>query len=215
MSEAVASLHEVARFLREYAPFDAMRPEEVDELASSARIEFVRKGTVIFGQDVPCQDNSFVVRSGAVELIDGDTVIDVLGPGEVFGHPSMMSGLPTSAASRADRLEGAVARPLLARPEGMRFVARTLLERYRRATGSSPLATDLMAAPIAQLVRGPVLICTADMSLREAAQRMTTAGQSSLVVELERHRWGCWPTATCARRSSPVRSPRTTPCPPP
>ena len=42
-----------------------------------------------------------VLRSGAVELLDRGRVLDLLGEGELFGHPSMLSGLPTGCEARA------------------------------------------------------------------------------------------------------------------
>ena len=42
-----------------------------------------------------------VVRSGAVEIIHDGVVLDLLGVGELFGHGSMLSGLPTGFTARA------------------------------------------------------------------------------------------------------------------
>ena len=42
-----------------------------------------------------------VVRSGAVEIVYDGRVLDLLGEGELFGHASMLSGLPTGFAARA------------------------------------------------------------------------------------------------------------------
>ena len=42
-----------------------------------------------------------VVRSGAVELIHDGVVLDLLGVGELFGHGSMLSGLPAGFTARA------------------------------------------------------------------------------------------------------------------
>ena len=74
-----------------------------------------------------------MVRSGAVEIVHDGRVLDLLGPGELFGHASMLSGLPTGFAAVAGedtlcyRIREGVARPLLARPAGLRYVARSLL----------------------------------------------------------------------------------------
>src|SRR4029453_15095634 len=106
-----------------------------------------------------------VSRRGKRGLLDRGRVLDVLGEGELFGHPSMLSGLPTGFEARAAeaalcyrlapaavgerlrpprvragpptgfgaraaedalsyRLPAEAVVPLLARPAGLRFVAR-------------------------------------------------------------------------------------------
>jgi CBS domain-containing protein len=190
MTAAVESVDEIARFLAGYPPFDAMGEEELRALAATATPVQVEHGGEIFAQGAAARDSTYVVRSGAVELVDGEQVIDLLGPGEVFGHRSMMTGLPTSVGARAGedtllyRLAGEVARPLLARPEGMRFVVRSLRERYGAERASQGPATDLLATHVGHLVREPPLTCRPDETIRAAAERMTAAGQSAIVVEL-------------------------------
>ena len=74
------------------------------------------------------------MRSGAVEIVHDGRVLDLLGEGELFGHASMLSGLPTGFEARAAedtlcyRIGAEVAHELLADPAGLRFVARSLLE---------------------------------------------------------------------------------------
>lgn len=189
MTRPVESVHEIARFLAGFPPFDAMTDEELDALAASASIEYVAQGQEVFAQGAAPRQSTFVVRAGAIELLDGTQVIDVLGPGEVFGHRSLLTGQPTRVGARAlegtllYRLAGEVARPLLARPEGMRFVVRTVSERYRaqQATGGAP--ADLQLTNIGHLVRHPPATCRPDETIRTAAERMTATGQSAVVVE--------------------------------
>ena len=81
------------------------------------------------------QTSVWIVCSGSVGLVDHGRVLDLLGPGELFGFSSMLAELPTGFAARACgetecyRLPGDVTRPLLARPEALRHVTRTLLGR--------------------------------------------------------------------------------------
>ena len=74
-----------------------------------------------------------MVRSGSVEVIHDGRVLDLLGPGELFGQASMISGLPTGFEARAAedtvcyRIPADVVRPLLARPDVLRFFARSIV----------------------------------------------------------------------------------------
>jgi CBS domain-containing protein len=104
----------------------------------------------------------------------------------------MLSGLPTGFGARAAedtlcyRIPSAVARELLARPEGMRFVARSLLHWPTEAVGGPPPSPALDAAhqPVGSLVRGTPVVCAPTTSIRHAAQLMTDAAETSVVIDL-------------------------------
>jgi CBS domain-containing protein len=133
------------------------------------------------------------VRSGAVELVLDGRVLDLLGVGELFGHASMLSGLPTGFTARAEadtvcyRIPADVARRLLGRPDALQFVARSLLQRGRlRGVDDGSLAGAAPAQqPVASLVRAPLIVCAPATSIRDVAQRMTETGATSVVVELD------------------------------
>ena len=128
---------DVVEFLRAHPPFDALTPAEVEQVAASAEVEFFRAGSTIFSQGAQPVEHLRVVRTGAVEIVLNDRVLDMLGAGELFGHASMLSGLPLGFAARAQedtlcyRIPEQVARAVLARPESVGFVARSLLEMTR------------------------------------------------------------------------------------
>lgn len=132
-----------------------------------------------------------VVRSGAVELVSDGKLLDLLGEGELFGQASMLSGFPTGFSARAAedtvcyRIRAEVAEDLLAVPEGLRFVARSLLER----TADLPLVArdpgnDLAEQPVGTLLRSEAVVCTPDTAIRDAAERMTDAQATCVVVDL-------------------------------
>jgi CBS domain-containing protein len=54
-----------------------------------------------FDQGVAPRERVIIIRRGAIELLDGDQILDGLGEGDLFGHPSMLTGLPTEFAARA------------------------------------------------------------------------------------------------------------------
>ena len=94
-------MHDIAEFLSAHDPFAALGPEELERLAENVEIEYFEAGATIFRQGEGPPDAMWVVRTGAVELRDDGRVLDLLGEGEPFGHPWMLSGLPTGWEARA------------------------------------------------------------------------------------------------------------------
>jgi CBS domain-containing protein len=186
------ALAEVVDFLAARAPFDAVDRAELARVVGSIDVEFHLAGTMIFAQGAQPVEHLRVVRSGAVEIVLDDRVLDRIESGELFGHASMLSGLPTGFGARAAedtlcyRIPSAVARKLLARPEGMRFVARSLLAWPAEAAGAPPprVALDSAHRAVGTLVRGAPVVCSPETPIREAAQLMTAAAQTSVVIEL-------------------------------
>jgi CBS domain-containing protein len=139
-----------------------------------------------------------VVRSGAVEIIHAGAVLDLLGVGEMFGHGSMLSGLPAGFTARAHedtlcyRIGAQVALRVLARPESVGFVARSLLTSRGDAVGepfgpggpSFSGARDPAHQPVGSLIRSEPVVVTAQTTIREAARLMNAAGASAVCVTL-------------------------------
>jgi len=192
LSRATAAPPEVTRFLREHPPFNALAPEAVARVANELEVEFHRAGTTIFSQGTGPVEHLRVVRSGAVEIIHDGRLLDLLGEGELFGHASMLSGLPAGFEARAAedtlcyRLAADAAQELLAAPAGLRYVARSLIEPWSEATASADYETAHEPAeqPVGGLIRAPAVVCEPDTAIREAARRMTSMSASSLVVVL-------------------------------
>jgi CBS domain-containing protein len=191
LNQAPAVPFDVARFLREHAPFDALDPDTVERVAAAAEIESHPAGTTIFSQGAEPVTHLRVVRSGAVEIVYDGRVLDLLGEGELFGHASMLSGLPTGFEARAAedtvcyRIPAEVAREPLAAPAGLRFVARSLLEDWADAAGavSEQARADPSQQPVGSLVPARPVVCTPATPIREAAGRMTAASATSVVVD--------------------------------
>ena len=141
-------------------------------------------------------DHVRVVRRGAVELVSDGRVLDVLGEGELFGHPSMLSGLPTGFEARAGegtlcyRLPADAVVPLLTRPAGLRYVARSILARPRPDAAAPGAELDPAAQPVARLVHGRPVIADSSWSVREAARSMAEAEASAALVRLSDRKLG-------------------------
>ena len=94
-------MHDIAEFLGGRDPFSGLDEEALDALAARTEVEFFTAGTTIIPQGKLSQGRIRVVRRGAVELVDQGTPVDLLGEGEMFGHPSVLSGLPARLEVRA------------------------------------------------------------------------------------------------------------------
>ena len=66
----------------------------------SSEYQSLAAGTRIFSVGDP-GDFMYGVKEGQVEIHQGDTVIDVLGPGDVFGEMALIDKQPRSASARA------------------------------------------------------------------------------------------------------------------
>jgi CBS domain-containing protein len=178
---------DVAGFLGSYPPFDAVGPDELARVAAVTQTELTPRGQTIFSQGAGPVESVWMVRTGSVEVIHDGRILDLLGPGELFGHTSMISGLPTGFEARAGqdtvcyRIPAGVIRPLLARPDVLRFVAQSIV-----AGRSVPAAPpDPVELRVATLLRTPPLLCEASEPIRDAAKRMTAQGASAVLVRTQ------------------------------
>jgi CBS domain-containing protein len=183
-------MHDVVEFLRRHSPFADLDEEALEDLARAAEVEFFPAGETIFERGEGPMHHVWMVRRGAVELGENARVLDVLGEGELLGHPWMLSGLPARFEARAAedtlcyRFPGDAVIPHLARPTGLRYVARTMADRVEPYPAGSELNLDLAQQPVAGLVHARPVICDPDTSVREAARDMAEAEQSAALVRL-------------------------------
>jgi CBS domain-containing protein len=182
-------MNDIAAFLGRHAPFAGLDEPELEAIAGEAEAERYEAGEEIFGQGQEPAERVRIVASGAVELLDEGRTLDLLGEGELFGHPSMLAGLPTGFAARAHehtlcyRLPAERLLPLLARPEGLRYVARSLLGRPARPDISGDGAADPARRPATAFVREDVVVCDPATTVRDVARTMAKRGASCALVK--------------------------------
>lgn len=179
-------MREFVEFLGSHFPYDQLDAADLDTLAEKIEVESFTAGAVIVPPDAPPLAHLHVVRTGLVEIVDRGRVVDILGPGDTFGHVSVLSGLAPALAARA--AEDAVCfrlpdpRGLLAHPERLTFAHYgTLVARQRLITSGGP--ADRLQRPVTAFLRPPVW-CSADARVRDAAAAMTAAGRTSALVEV-------------------------------
>ena len=189
MSATVA--REVVQFLGQHPPFDALGADELERVAAAADVEMHRAGSTIFSQGAEPVEHLRVVRTGGVEIVFDGRVLDLLGEGELFGHASMLSGLPTGFEARASedtvcyRIPAGIAQEPLSRPAGLRFIARSLLDlRYEggAAVETEP-GVDPPLQPVGTLIRADPIVCAPSAPIRDVAEMMTDAHATSVVVD--------------------------------
>ena len=180
-----------AAFLRRFAPFDAVPEEELAEAEAAIVEREYAPGELVLVEDGTPARHLYVIRSGTVELVHEEDVIDVLEPGELFGHPSLLSGMAPAFDVRAREqtvcllLDAALARRLLGSPSGVEFVASSLRERLVRTGEVAHAQADQRTAHLGRLVHRPAVECTPAAQAGEAARLMAEADVSCVLVRLD------------------------------
>jgi CBS domain-containing protein len=192
-------MHDIAEFLRTHDPFSGLDDEALERLVERVQVEECEAGTTIFKQGERSQGRVLVVRRGTIELVDGSRVLDVLGEGDLFGHPSMLSGLPFGFEARAQEdsccysMAASDVIPLLARRSSLSYLTRSLLQ--RREPGGAVAEADIASAEMTQqparaLIRREPVTCAADRPLREVARLMSDESVNSMIVRSEKGELG-------------------------
>jgi CBS domain-containing protein len=170
-------------FLGAQPPYDVLDSAELERLVRHLEVEYAPKGTVIVRAGEEALDHIYVVRKGVVEVVDRGRVIDELGPGDTFGHISVLSGLPPPLAVRAaeDTLLYRLPdpRPLVDDPERLHFRNYGSLVARGRVTRDS--VADAAQRPVQQYMR-PAIWAEPGDTIRDTASRITAERQSCALV---------------------------------
>ncbi|WP_432834123.1 putative nucleotidyltransferase substrate binding domain-containing protein [Dactylosporangium sp. CA-092794] len=155
-------MKEFADFLGGHAPFDALSADELQRVVRRLEVEYFAAGATVVavGESLT---HVWVVRTGALEVVDGGRVVDLLGPGDMFGLEWVRSGLPSPVLVRAH--EESLCLRIADPPAGLRLV---------RGLGR-------VAQPLARLVR-PIVWCDGTDRVRDVAERIGAARQSCALV---------------------------------
>jgi CBS domain-containing protein len=189
-SPILSDAMDIPSFLRRYPPFDALDDAALARVVLHTRIEFHPGGDVILNQGGEPSRFLYVIRTGAVELLDEGQVLDLLTEGEVFGHPSLLAGSAPTLTCRAHEdtivylMDTEVAEEILGTHSGLAFLSMSLRRRVIRALeGLDPESVDPWQTRVGALVRRPPITAPLTFSVREAAELMSRERVSSLLVE--------------------------------
>jgi len=173
---------EFADFLGGQPPFDALDAEDMARLVARVEVEYHAAGAVVVAEDEERLRHLWVIRTGALEVLDRGQVIDLLEVGDTFGHLWLLSDLPPRLLVRAHEdslcLRIPDPRAYLAHPERLRFAAlETDSRRHRLAAGGVRHGDRRLAE-----VMRPIVWCPDSARVRDAAERIGAAGTSCALV---------------------------------
>jgi CBS domain-containing protein len=175
---------------RRFPPLAELPDDEYARVLAESTTRTFGEGETILHEDGARADHLYVICSGSIELVHDGELIDVLEPGEAFGHPSLLSGLAPAFDVRARMpstcllIPGDAARRVLAGPAGVSFVASSLRERMIKTGYVAHARGDVRTARLGSLVHRPLPVVRPTDSVREAARVMASADVSCALVEL-------------------------------
>lgn len=173
-------------FLARQPPFDELAAELLAAAASDAREISLEPGESVLVEDGAPAPGLYVVLSGAMELLHEGETVQSIGPGECFGHPSLLTGMAPAFTVRAREAsvcalltEGA-SREVLATDAGVRYVARTMRTRLTRTGDTVHALHDVGTTPVSAIMR-PAAFCEPTETLGSVAARLASSGGAVLV----------------------------------
>ena len=179
---------EIARFLSRYPPFEGMDRAELDCVAATVSEHHAPAGEAVLVENGATGTYLYVVRDGTMELDHKGHVVDFVTKGQVFGHPTLITGLAPEFTVRAREdtdlylIPREVALELLSRSAGVTFVAQTLRDRLIRAAHTMRAMPDVRSVSVTSLVRRTPVFCEPATTVREAAKLMSDEVVTAVLV---------------------------------
>jgi len=179
---------EIREFLSQHQPFAALADDQLSAVCERARLASFSVGECPLVEDGPIATDLFVIRSGAMELVHDGEVIDVLEPGESFGHTSLLTGMAPTFTVRAEEDSICImfglgeALTVLGSPEGARWHAIADRNRLTRTGHTVHALPQIDTTLVGSLVLRPPLFCEPHTSIREGALLLGEREHRALLV---------------------------------
>ena len=176
-------------FMADHAPFDALDPAELQAVVAVSDPREFAAGAAILVEDGPPAGGWWLVLNGSIELLHQGEPIEVLEPGEAFGHPSLLTGMAPAFTARAREASScaliprAAALRVLGTPAGAAYVARTMRARLVRTGHTIHGLLDVGTTPVSAIMR-PAVFCRADETIRAAARALGDDRVAAVLVTL-------------------------------
>ncbi len=181
-------LSEEARFLSRIDPFKGLDHRRLEDVATALVKRPTATGEVLLHEGGAPGTELFVIREGAVEIVTDGVVVDVLFRGDVFGHPTLLTGEPPAFTARAREdsvlycIPGEQALDVLSRTDGVVFVARTLRMRIAQTVDHARGLPDVRTRTVRTLLHGAPEFVGPNTTVAEAARTMRAKDLSALLV---------------------------------
>ncbi|MGZ4264764.1 MAG: putative nucleotidyltransferase substrate binding domain-containing protein [Solirubrobacteraceae bacterium] len=181
--------------LARHPPFDGIDPEEVRAALEGAQEHAFDTGDIALVEDGAPALGLWVILDGSMDIVHEGEVIQVLEPGECFGHPSLLTGMAPAFTVRARErsrclmFSGDASRRLLGTVAGATYVAASMRKRLTGAGHTVHALRDVGTTPVSAIMRAATF-CDPDEPLRQAAGRLGQDSTSALLVRLADDRLG-------------------------
>lgn len=175
--------------LARHPPFDAIDPGELRELIADAAERAYAAGELALVEDGRPAPGLAVILTGSMDLLHEGEVVQVLEPGESFGHPSLLTGMAPAFTVRAREpsscllLSAEASRRVLGTLPGARYVAATLRKRLTRTGHTVHGLAEVGTTPVSAIMR-PAMFSEPDEPVREAARRLGDPDTPALLLHL-------------------------------
>ncbi|MBI2307422.1 MAG: cyclic nucleotide-binding/CBS domain-containing protein [Rhodocyclales bacterium] len=184
-------LAEIRDFVAPLPPFSLLDAATLDALPKQLAVRYLRRGS-----DFPPADEApalYLVRKGAIERRDAHgSLVDMLAEGDVFAAPCLGGDGSDRCTAVEDTLVYLLPCPALqalrrAQPAFDAHFAQSTAERLRHARrgtafGADETAADPLAQPVGAFAARTPVAAPPTLSIREAAQRMSEARVSALMI---------------------------------
>jgi CBS domain-containing protein len=176
-------------FLGRYPPFNALAADELRALVEGAREETYTEGEAALVEDGQPAPGLWVVLGGSMDIVHEGEPIQVLEPGECFGHPSLLTGMAPAftvrarETSRCALLGPEAGRRVLGTEAGAAYVATTMRKRLTHAGHTVHGLLDVGTTPVSAIMRPAAFISSEDR-VRDAASRLADPDVSALLVDV-------------------------------
>jgi len=183
-------MEQLDTFLARHSPFDALDLDELRTLAAGAVEHAYDTGEAVLVEDGLPTPGLWVILTGSMDIVHDGEPIQVLEPGECFGHPSMLTGMAPAFTVRAREpsscalFSAEAGRQILGTEAGAAYVAISMRKRITYAGHTVHGLPEVGTTPVS-LVMSRAEFCEPDEPLRAAAARLGQDGVSALLMRVD------------------------------
>lgn len=180
-------MEQLDTFLARHSPFDALDPDELRTLAAGAVERAYDTEEAVLVEDGLPTPGLWVILTGSMDIVHDGEPIQVLEPGECFGHPSLLTGMAPAFTVRAREpsscalFSAEAGRQILGTEAGAAYVAISMRKRITYAGHTVHGLPEVGTTPVS-LVMSRAEFCEPDEPLRVAAARLGHDGVSALLM---------------------------------